>query len=164
MMNNLYVKSIAQSPLCPQCTQEIEDISHKSRHCTFAQQVWFSLGFHWPSNTFTMDYNEWFEMCSNHLSTGKFKEMAITVVSMLSSISSNLSHPNVRSAVHWSLAPEPFVKVNVDASFTSTLSTSWSGIIIRDLEGQILGSPYRLNDSVGSTSEAEALCNTLKWA
>ncbi|KAL4279488.1 hypothetical protein GQ457_03G020140 [Hibiscus cannabinus] len=31
--------SIAQSPLCPRCTQEIEDISHISRHCTFAQQI-----------------------------------------------------------------------------------------------------------------------------
>ncbi|KAL4361670.1 hypothetical protein GQ457_04G031690 [Hibiscus cannabinus] len=75
----------------------------------------------------------------------------------LKAVSTKLSHPNVRVAVRWVPPHENQVKINVDASFSSTATRSTSGMIIRDNKGLILGAAYRINFRVYSVFEAEAL-------
>ncbi|KAL4281614.1 hypothetical protein GQ457_03G026570 [Hibiscus cannabinus] len=75
----------------------------------------------------------------------------------LKAVSTKLSHPNVRVAVRWVPLHENQVKINVDASFSSTATRSTSGMIIRDNKGLILGAAYWANFRVHSVFEAEAL-------
>ncbi|KAK8984942.1 hypothetical protein V6N11_073092 [Hibiscus sabdariffa] len=50
----------------------------------------------------------------------------------------------------------PFVKVNVDAKFVQELKKAWSGIVIRDGNGDILGASVRLQNYSSSSFCAEA--------
>ncbi|KAL4278891.1 hypothetical protein GQ457_03G012800 [Hibiscus cannabinus] len=75
----------------------------------------------------------------------------------MNSINSNLQHQHGRSTELWSPPPISMVKTNVDASFSVSENKSWSGIVIRDYEGYILGAAYRINLQVSTPFEAEAI-------
>ncbi|GMI95359.1 hypothetical protein HRI_003205200 [Hibiscus trionum] len=75
----------------------------------------------------------------------------------LQSLSSSLRHPQTRADVIWSPPIEPSVKLNFDAGFCGTGKKSWSGHVIRNEQGEILGASYRRNEGISSAFEAEAL-------
>lgn len=39
---NLYNRGLLSDPLCPRCTESIEDIAHVFMGCDWAKQMWFA--------------------------------------------------------------------------------------------------------------------------
>ncbi|MBA0752195.1 hypothetical protein Gogos_001054, partial [Gossypium gossypioides] len=57
----------------------------------------------------------------------------------------------------WKPPQEPFVKVNFDAAFKATLHHSYSGFVIRNSRGSVMGSGTVLNKFVSDPFTAEAI-------
>ncbi|KAL4310577.1 hypothetical protein GQ457_01G015360 [Hibiscus cannabinus] len=71
-------------------------------------------------------------------------------------MSTILDHPNPQKEIRWSPPNPPLVKVNVDAKFVQELKKAWSGIVIRDGNGDILGACVRIQNYSSSPFSAEA--------
>lgn len=68
-----------------------------------------------------------------------------------------LQHPNPHSLVHWEPPSDHWVNINVDVSFSALTHKAASGFIIRNNEGQIMGSGYKLHHLVSSVVLAKAM-------
>ncbi|KAL4388674.1 hypothetical protein GQ457_09G011460 [Hibiscus cannabinus] len=65
-------------------------------------------------------------------------------------------HPLSFSKV-WTAPTPPYVKVNFDVKYCSASSISWSGVIIRDEHGQVLGACRHKASRIQSPFAAEAM-------
>ncbi|GMI69891.1 hypothetical protein like AT3G25270 [Hibiscus trionum] len=184
-MHNLFNRRISTSNLCPRCSNNPETTSHIVWECYYTKQIWESLHYTWPTEIETGIFWEWLEWHFQNCSKSKHIEIAITIwaiwysrnmlihegiqqeqslvitfikshISELQQLSTQLSHPQTHSAVHWSPPQPPDAKINFDASFSPHQSKSWSGLIVRNSLGEILGSAYRMGFHISSPFEAEA--------
>ncbi|KAK5836324.1 hypothetical protein PVK06_012108 [Gossypium arboreum] len=57
----------------------------------------------------------------------------------------------------WRPSRTSFVRIKFDKAFNKTNNSSYSGLVVRDSNGEILGVRYVLNQNIPSTFEAEAL-------
>lgn len=76
------------------------------------------------------------------------------------------THHNPRSIIKREPLPDNWVKINVDASFSTTTHMATTSFIIRNNAGQVMGSGFRFHHLVSSVALAEALATLdgLKFA
>ncbi|GMI98381.1 hypothetical protein like AT2G04420 [Hibiscus trionum] len=60
------------------------------------------------------------------------------------------------SYIRWSAPVDPFVKVNVDASFNNNTKSAYMGVVIRNIEGFILGACSTISYQIPSPFAAKA--------
>ncbi|MBA0730145.1 hypothetical protein Golax_025633, partial [Gossypium laxum] len=76
--------------------------------------------------------------------------------SKLKTLSQSLNYPHPHTDVRWAPTAQPNVKVNVNASFSPAKNKSSSGVVVRDVEGKIMGSCPRTNYQIPSVFIAKA--------
>ncbi|KAL4362372.1 hypothetical protein GQ457_04G010120 [Hibiscus cannabinus] len=75
----------------------------------------------------------------------------------LQNISARLQGSSLPSPIAWSAPSPPFVKANFDVKFCSVSHSSWSGVIICDNQGHVLGACRRKALRIPSPFAAEAM-------
>ncbi|MBA0752233.1 hypothetical protein Gogos_001087 [Gossypium gossypioides] len=91
------------------------------------------------------------------------KQIADEVVTFISGfsmeyleLSSNLQHPKPRGMICWNPPPSGWVKFQVNSVFSTARQKAISGFIIRDEEGNIMGSGFRIHHLVRTVALAKA--------
>ncbi|KAK8573019.1 hypothetical protein V6N12_029058 [Hibiscus sabdariffa] len=81
-------------------------------------------------------------------------------------LSCNLAHLNPVTMHHWLPPTSSWSKINTDVSFLSSSTPAYTGVVIRDDHGFILGSCYRVLQHSPSAfmSEAIAILHGLQFA
>ncbi|KAL4347527.1 hypothetical protein GQ457_17G015710 [Hibiscus cannabinus] len=75
----------------------------------------------------------------------------------LQNISARLQGTHLLAPIAWSAPSPPFIKANFDAKLCSVSHSSWSGVIIRDNQGHVLGACRRMALRIPSPFAAEAM-------
>ncbi|KAK8563674.1 hypothetical protein V6N12_035817 [Hibiscus sabdariffa] len=73
------------------------------------------------------------------------------------SLNCTLAHQNPVTVHHWLPPPLGWSKINIDASFLSPLAPASTGVMVRDDQGFILGSCYRILQRSPSAFMYEAI-------
>lgn len=143
------------------------------------------LNYKWPSQVAVMDFDDWLHWifmlnninkeevaitiwaiwhARNKFVHEKQNQSVETVVTFIRGFGQEfrkasvpLQHPQPRSIVHWEPPSGHWVKINVDASFSVSTNKAASGFVVRNNEGQIMGSGYKNHHLISSVVRAEAM-------
>ncbi|KAL4360797.1 hypothetical protein GQ457_04G002610 [Hibiscus cannabinus] len=166
--STLFTKRLTSDSLCPLCISAMEDITHALIDCPLASSIWSYLGYNWPIAVHHGAFKEWLSWLFTTTPITKYVEILVTLYAIwyarnkfvhegsrqtreeilsfiksmttdLQNISARLQGPSSHSLIAWSAPSPPFVKANFDAKFCSVSHSSWSGVIIRDNQGHVLG-------------------------
>ncbi|XP_039064257.1 uncharacterized protein LOC120209283 [Hibiscus syriacus] len=173
------------NPHCPKCPNLVESVEHVLCECPLAAAVWRSLGINWPPQGSQWSFKEWLSWVFNNYTSKRHGEILTTLwaiwyarnkqyheenittrrelTAFILAHCKEYSSVNARIQTHpppkqtrWLPPNAPWVKVNFDASFSHTNKEAWSGIIIRDSVGEILGAAKRKIRRATSVFAAEA--------
>ncbi|GMI93031.1 hypothetical protein like AT3G09510 [Hibiscus trionum] len=182
---NLCTRIVTTDPTCFRCLQSPENVAHVLRNCPFADQVWARVGIHSPTIDEQSSFSEWLSKLLSNISNNKSTEVLITIWALwtaqnkfifegeqknptdivtsiksysldLRLVSDCLTASNPRACIRWLAPADPFVKVNFDVGFRQHEKSATIGVIIRNMEGQILGASSLLAYHIPSTFAAEA--------
>ncbi|KAL4325354.1 hypothetical protein GQ457_11G001080 [Hibiscus cannabinus] len=185
IMYNLYNRRIVPDALCPMCNQYIETIEHVLLDYEFPKSVWQGFGYSWPSHVAAYSLQDWLLWIFSHIPSIKFVEIIITLWAIwfarnrkiyegksqtkdslitwvksyclkLETLSPRLNPVSPQTLARWIPPTSHFVKANYDASFCSSSLHSYSGVVIRDSDGLVLGSCRRASTWVVTPFAAEA--------
>ncbi|GMJ10691.1 hypothetical protein like AT4G29090 [Hibiscus trionum] len=179
---NLYTKSITTNPYCQNCQLVVEDNAHVIRDCVLATSCWHALNFSWPLQYYTVSFYEW--LVTNNpkqrvaeafvliwaLWTARNKQYhervklstydIVTFVRsycaewLLANASLQTSLPS--QSTQWLAPPHALMKVNVDASFSSSERRAITAVVIRNHEGLVIRAARRVCQAIPSAFTAEA--------
>ncbi|KAL4274015.1 hypothetical protein GQ457_13G001340 [Hibiscus cannabinus] len=182
---NLSIKRVTNSSVCPRCMSHEESLTHVFRDCCYAANLWSMLHLQWPNEVSNACFPRWMQWLFEHNRCFSKEFLAISLWALWSArnkfifegvsqstsdlltfiraycfeyqvMSTILDHPNPQKEIRWSPPNPPLVKVNVDAKFVQELKKAWSGIVIRDGNGDILGACVRIQNYSPSPFSAEA--------
>ncbi|KAL4296291.1 hypothetical protein GQ457_12G027180 [Hibiscus cannabinus] len=160
-------------------------IQHTLLDCEFPKSVWQGFGYSWPSHVAAYSFQDWLLWMFSHISSIKFVEIIITLWAIwfarnrkiyegksqtkdslitwvksccleLETLSPRLNPVFRQTLARWIPPTSHFVKANYDASFCSSSLHSYSGVVIRDSDGLVLGSCRRASTWVATPFAAEA--------
>ncbi|GMI89630.1 hypothetical protein like AT3G25270 [Hibiscus trionum] len=130
-MHNLVVRRITNNVVSPRCRCATEDNLHMSRN-----------------------------KLVNEGKNQRIEDLVTFIQSYCSevdSLATSLHHPHTHDLVRCRPLSSPLVKVNIDKCFISGENKPCSRIIVRDENGHVLGSGFRVNFHIPSCFSAEAL-------
>ncbi|KAH1032638.1 hypothetical protein J1N35_044812 [Gossypium stocksii] len=90
-------------------------------------------------------------------STQDICSLTLSIIKEMCDLKERISAPVTKMNFCWKPPQDPFVKVNFDAAFKGTLHQSYSGFIIRNSRGQVMGSGTIFNKFVSDSFTAEAI-------
>ncbi|KAL4376319.1 hypothetical protein GQ457_02G029080 [Hibiscus cannabinus] len=163
--SNRYCRRIAQSPVCPRCSQFVESVAHSIRDCSFAWEIWSLTDFRWSSGLYQYSFFDWFCWVFDHQSMQKCKEFIIFICGIWHA-RNKFVHEGLSQRALESPPVGPMVKINVDTAFDIVVCSSVSGVVVRDSNGHLLGSCIQLNNAIAScfAREAQAVIQGLNFA
>lgn len=192
---NLHSRRLVADKKCPHRTGPSESTIHLARDSVFASQAGSKLSYQWPSTISDLDFNNWLARMFEHLTADKHDEIAVTIWALwyarnklvhekcrrqvdevvtfikgfgaqYRGLQTHLQHPKPRAMIKWSPPSICWVKVNTDASFSSTKQIAVSGFIVRNEDDNLTGSGYRVQNYIGSIALAEttAIFHGLQFA
>ncbi|KAL4325746.1 hypothetical protein GQ457_11G020100 [Hibiscus cannabinus] len=182
---NFSIKRVTNSSVCSRCMSHEESLTHVFRDCCYAANLWSMLHLQWPNEVSNACFPRWMQWLFEHNRCFSKEFLAISLWALWSArnkfifegvpqstsdlltfiraycfeyqvMSTILDHPNPQKEIRWSPPNPPLVKVNVDAKFVQELKKAWSGIVIRDGNGDILGACVRIQNYSPSPFSAEA--------
>ncbi|GMI91035.1 hypothetical protein like AT4G29090 [Hibiscus trionum] len=182
---NLHRKRISPNARCARCNSQTESLEHVFRECLFSQQLWHCLGVTWPAVVGSLTYFEWLSWLFKHTGGHSIELVIYTVWAIWHSRNKYIhegkistvigttdfirgcvieykdtlgvcSGPRVIEVVHWSPPLAGFFKINVDASCVPAEHKAFSGFLIRDENGQVMGSGILPQPTYISVLQAEA--------
>ncbi|KAL4318018.1 hypothetical protein GQ457_18G000980 [Hibiscus cannabinus] len=151
----LYNRRIALDPICPVCNLANETTEHVFRDCHIACLVWTRLGFVWPQYATLLPFKEWLSWLFDSFPMNRLVLLVITLWSLWYARNKKVHEANLQTPEQISPDP-PLVKANFDASFSSVDRASWSGVVVRNSIGEIMGACRRFSPYVASAFMAEA--------
>ncbi|GMI75531.1 hypothetical protein like AT3G09510 [Hibiscus trionum] len=182
----LYSRRIISNPICPLCNLASETVEHAMCECYNASMVWSSLGIFWPIQVNDMPFKEWLSWLFESLPVQKhvlivtilwsiwharnkqvhdhtqqsYQQICVFISSyckelenLLPKLQGNVSNMKQQ---FWQGPSPNLVKANFDASFSAIEKSTWSGVVIRDFAGEVLGACRRFTPHVSSAFLAEA--------
>ncbi|GMJ05893.1 hypothetical protein like AT4G29090 [Hibiscus trionum] len=184
-LQNLMHKRVVSNTRCIRCNANIENVEHVFRECPFTQQVWHGLGVTWPSNVRTLSYFEWLSWMFNNRGSHSKEQLTYTLWALWKARNQHMHEGKLQTAqslityikcceleykeclkpqscrpdqtvTGWNPPPEGFVKLNVDACCVPATGKVFSGFIIRDEKGDVLGSGIKNQARYVSVFLAEA--------
>ncbi|GMJ13498.1 hypothetical protein HRI_005019000 [Hibiscus trionum] len=191
---NLCFRRILNDNSCPRCNIFPEDSLHIIRDCQFSLPIWSSLGFTWNTQINSLELREWLSWLFANYPSSRYVEILVTIWSIwwarnklvnentLQRWQSTTRHiqgfvrelkelpvrlqSGTSLCSRWQPPPSSFVKTNFDAAFNPNTKISWSGCVIRNNEGFVLGSSRRKSYRVHSAfaGEAIALVHAISFA
>ncbi|KAL4272451.1 hypothetical protein GQ457_13G023230 [Hibiscus cannabinus] len=181
----LILRRIALDPICPVCNLANETTEHVFRDCHIACLVWTQLGFVWPQYATLLPFKEWLSWLFDSFPMNRLVLLVITLWSLWYARNKKVHEANLQtpeqicafivsycreleliaSKLHlisstqnslWQAPDPPLVKANFDASFSGVDRASWSGVVVRNSIGEIMGACRRFSPYVASAFMAEA--------
>ncbi|KAL4325602.1 hypothetical protein GQ457_11G004690 [Hibiscus cannabinus] len=181
----LYNRRIALDPICHVCNLANETTEHVFRDCHIACLVWTRLGFVWPQYATLLPFKEWLSWLFHSFSMNRLVLLVITLWSLWYARNKKVHEANLQTPEQicafivsycreleliasklqlisstqnslWQAPDPPLVKANFDASFSSVDRASWSGVVVRNSIGEIMGACRRFSPYVASAFMAEA--------
>ncbi|KAK9006717.1 hypothetical protein V6N11_019051 [Hibiscus sabdariffa] len=160
--SNRYCRRIAQSPVCPRCSQFVESVAHSIRDCSFAWEIWSLTDFRWSPEFIIFIWGIWH--ARNKFVHEGLSQRALEVLTFCKSyvreieaVSDSLVSVHQPLVLSWSPPVGPMVKINVDVAFDRVACSSVSGVVVWDSNGHLLGSCIQLNNAIASCFAGEAL-------
>ncbi|MBA0752194.1 hypothetical protein Gogos_001054 [Gossypium gossypioides] len=154
---NLYNRIINSSPICPSYGEAPENFMHTLLMCGPAKN-WYDFGEIAATTAWAL------RQARNKLIMEGKRQSIQDICSIIFSIIRetrelrNKIPAQVKTMTPiWKPPQEPFVKVNFDAAFKATLHHSYSGFVIRNSRGSVMGSGTVLNKFVSDPFTAEAI-------
>ncbi|GMI66655.1 hypothetical protein like AT4G29090 [Hibiscus trionum] len=194
-LQNLHHKRIAINTNCLRCNGNTESIEHVLRDCPFTHHVWQGLGVTWPANVDSVSYFEWLSWLfkqqgvhsrelitytvwaiwtarNKHMHEGKFQNVQSLITYILGCVSEYKSCMQSQGSCQlqierrWSPPPEGYTKRNADACCLPATKKAFSGFVLRNNQGKVLGSGIKNQRNFVSVflSEATALKEGVKFA
>ncbi|MBA0686540.1 hypothetical protein Goari_014138 [Gossypium aridum] len=134
---------------------------HVVTSCALHKMFWNSFSIHWPSSLQCDDYWVWFELLLRNCSIYTCRVIVGVIwaiwTSQFDELGKRLPAKFSPSTEKWSPPTDPYVKVNFGAAFKEHGRQSRSGFVIRDMDGQIVGSGMVINPHIPDAFLAEAL-------
>ncbi|TYG40617.1 hypothetical protein ES288_D12G107100v1 [Gossypium darwinii] len=178
--------------MCPRCNIEAETPLHISTRCGPAQEVWRQVNLEWTLSGNHEDYWSWFthlmrssdtHACftiaitiwglwyarNRHVMEGKQQhalEISAKVISLvreLKEFRAKLPEARITMKQSWTPPTDPMLKLNFDTAFHAQSRQSSSGFVVRNAQGQVLGSGMVRNNFVSDPFMAEMLA-CLGWS
>ncbi|KAK8711044.1 hypothetical protein V6N13_146346 [Hibiscus sabdariffa] len=183
---NLQVKRLNVNNICPLCQSSSETVSHLMKECSFASKLQYALNVPTSCNSAMNGWFDWLVIFFCSLDENRKKCLMViywvvwftrnkvvyeNIVPLVSesiafvrtflqecgSISNNESANPVLQSVSWQAPLENVYKFNFDTSFNSQNRSSTSGVIGRDITGEIMTSCVVPHNNVLDALMAEAL-------
>lgn len=187
--NNLQYKRLMNTTLCPRCNEDAKLILHVIRDCKIEKEVWENLNFKWPQKPKNMRHIVWISYIFNQYSKSqcrlfvcalqaiwtnrtkwvheKSSQDGLSIVRIIMNYIKQLDDLGIilplgnRIVERWKISKVSCIKANFDVAYRKHEGVSYSGILLRDLRGEVITSKITLHERILSLFTTEAVACTM---
>ncbi|CAN6699322.1 unnamed protein product [Malus baccata var. baccata] len=175
--DTLFQRRVSLSPICPICKCQVETIEHIFLQCLWVTAIWFGGALNYRIDVdFNSSWADWLLEVLVRLPGRSVERKRVPVhpIRVLQGVSSAFgtywdamgwsdfgdSRPSAGlvQVHHWIPHPSSFYKINVDASWSLSTHSGYTGVVIRDANGKFLEAErYAFSSPSVAAAEATAL-------